>query len=304
MILLLQAIREKQPEHRIAMSKFYEHFGITRQGFHQAQRANAAKRDMMDQISSMVISHRKNVDFRAGSRSLYYNLGIKELFGIGVTKFEEMMSVYGYSLQPLRVRVVTTKSDKQSWNYPNLASGLHIDNINQLVVGDLTYINIKARRFYLFCLTDVYSSRIVGYCFSSRMRSIEAQKAVRIWMRLRGKKRLFNCIHHTDGGAQYFSDDYLHLLKKEVKVRVSCARTCLENGYAEQRNGLIKNHLIPTLNVNDNQDLAKGIDRTIRGYNVRRKQAALGWLSPVEFEKHLTQSGNRPVKILATFTND
>lgn len=302
MIPLLQAIKLKQTEHRIPMWKFYAEFDITRQGFHQAERAFEAKQAMIKQIADMVIKYRTKVDCRAGSRTIYYNLGIKDLFNIGVTKFEAMLSAYSLALKPLRVRVITTKSDKQSWNYPNLANGLRIDNINQLVVGDITYVYIDGKRYYLFCLTDVYSARIVGHCFSTRMRSIEAQSAARRWIKLRVENCLLTCIHHTDGGTQYFSGEYLKVLN-DLEVQISCAKNCLQNGYAEQRNGLIKHHLLPTMQVNSVHGMARNIDRIIKRYNYDRKQKALGWKSPVEFEEHIKKTGIRPVRNLFKFTD-
>jgi transposase InsO family protein len=299
-IPLLQSIRDKQFQHQLPMSMFYNYLNTTRQSFFQAKIRIENQHDMMEQIGNLVRDYRKFKDRRAGSRSLYQNLNIKKVFNIGVTRFEELMAEYSMTLTPLRTKVVTTKSSMQSWNYPNLVAGLSINNINQVVAGDLTYLAIDGRRYLLFCLTDIYSARIVGYHLGRSMRAEDAKQALDRWIRLRRHKNLTGCIHHTDGGSQYFSELYLTVLN-QFNIKISCADNCLENGYAEQRNGLIKHHLIPTLKDLSEDKIAHEFHKIITFYNSERKQEALGWLSPIAFEKKVQLMGTTPVKKISTF---
>ena len=284
MLPLLTAIRSAQGDHQLAMEQFYRYLGITRQAYYQALSRDTPKKIQIVEIIKLVKEYRSKHDRRAGSRSLYYNLEVKTRFDIGISKFEQLLSQAGLSLVPLRVNVVTTKSSLQSWNYNNLAEGLLIRGINELVVGDLTYVVIGSGRYFLFCLTDVYSARIVGYHLAERMRAVEAKKAFDMWVKLRSRKALESCIHHTDGGSQYFSHLYLTAIHT-LKIKVSVAENCLENGYAEQRNGLIKHHLLPTIDLSKGKSLFKEMARIIHSYNYHRKQEKLNWLSPARYEQ-------------------
>lgn len=275
------------------MEKFYHYVGISRQGFQQGLQVYESERTIMGEIEKKVAAYRFKKDRRAGSRSLYYNLNIKDEYGLGVNKFERLMSTYNLTIAPMRVRVVTTQSCLQSWNYPNLAEGMEIDGINQLVVGDLTYISMGRYRYFLFGLTDVYSSRLVGYKLHTRMRAIEAKAAFDMWIELRGKENVNGCIHHTDGGRQYFSTIYMQAMD-DANLKVSVARNCLQNGYAEQRNGLIKHHLLPTVNSNIGVGLTRDINQIMYFYNHERKQEALGWRSPAEYEAYIATLENKP----------
>lgn len=303
MVPLLQAIKERQSVHGIAMEKFYRHAGMSRQGFFKAVHHRMEEQLLIQEVASLVRVYRQKKDRRAGSRSLFNNLDIKNRFDIGVNKFEQLMSANGLSLAPLRTRVVTTKSSMQSWNYRNLINGLVVSNINKVVAGDLTYLHLEGQRYYLFCLTDLYSARIVGYQMSFNMRADDAKKALDMWVGLRKKKNIKGCIHHTDGGSQYFSGLYLTELD-DLDVQVSCAENCLMNGYAEQRNGLLKHHLMPTMQESMESDLNKQINRIMRVYNYERKQKALGWLSPVAFEKKILGLVNKPKLQLYKFTRE
>jgi len=286
-------LRESKAEHKIVMERFYRREGITRQGYSQAMVRQKEHSKMLAYIKQEVDNYRLVKDRRAGSRSLFHNLEIKEICNIGVNKFERLMSQQGWALAPYKTRLVTTKSCSRSREYDNLTKGLTINAINQLVVGDITYVYVSNQLYFLFLLTDVYSARITGWNFGTRMRAIEAHKAFFRWMDLRGIKNLKNCVHHTDGGRQYFSNLYLNVLL-DNEIQVSVADNCLENGFAEQRNGLIKNHFLPTVQDGNPRDLPKKMDEILYIYNNERKQEALGWLSPSEFEEEWTNHQNPP----------
>jgi len=275
------------------MEHFYRYVGISRQGYRQGLLLYESERYMMREVEKKVVVYRSKKDRRAGSRSLYYNLNIKDEFGLGINKFERLMSAYNLTLAPMRVSVVTTQSCLQSWNYANLAEGMEIDDINQLVVGDLTYISMGRYRYFLFGLTDVYSSRLVGYKLHTRMRAIEAIAAFEMWIELRAKENVKGCIHHTDGGRQYFSNVYMQAMDA-ANLKVSVARNCLQNGYAEQRNGLIKHHLLPTVKSSIGSGLTREINRIMNFYNQERKQKALGWRSPAEYEAYIATLEHKP----------
>lgn len=292
---LLTMLHDNQSEHGIPMERFYRHVGLSRQGYFQGVARHQHEEQMMVGIQKVVKEYRRAKDSRAGSRGLFYNLGIKQEYNLGVNKFERLMSAYGLSLKPLRTRVVTTRSATQSWNYPDLSKGLIVSDISELIVGDLTYVNYGSERYFLFCLTDVYSGRIVGWSWSRRMRAEDALIALMMWKQLRGPRSIRGCIHHTDGGSQYFSDLYLGVMG-DLKLKISVARNCLDNGFAEQRNGLLKHHLLPLLPGDlVGSSLIQEVSTIIHNYNHGRKQEKLGWKSPVEYEIYWKGRPDRPI---------
>ena len=280
-------IRERRQELGVVLEVLYKYLGITRQGALKSLMRQKERAGLMAEIEALVSSYRRTKDRRAGSRSLYYNLDIKTLYGLGVNRFERLMAEAGLTVVPLRLKVITTVSCYQSWRYHNLANGLEVNDINEIVVGDITYLFIGRERYYLFCLTDVYSSRIVGIHISQRIRSRDAQYALDAWIELRGKTAIRGCIHHTDGGGQYFSKAYVRSLVA-CGISISTARNCLQNGYAEQRNYLLKHHLLPTRNLSKPHLIRTELAEAIRFYNEERKQAGLGWRSPVEYEDYIS----------------
>jgi putative transposase len=284
------------------MERLYEYLGVSRQSISKRIMHQNLEDQMMDDIRVQVNEYRGSKDIRAGSRNLYHNLNIQDQYGIGTTKFEQLMAAHGLTLRPLKVRIVTTQSSMQSWNYSNRVNGIELNSISQVVVGDLTYVRLGSKVYYLFGLIDLYSARSVGTSVSDRMRAEDACEALEEWIDLRTESGLHKCIHHTDGGGQYFSKLYLEKLA-DYKITVSVALDCLQNGYAEQRNGLIKHHLMPTKGASNLSEFKERMQEIIYFYNNERKQEGLGWRTPVEYETYITTlpKGSRPTMKLFDF---
>ncbi len=134
------------------------------------------------------------------------------------------------------------------------------------------------------------------------MRAEDAKKALDSWIALRGEGNIKGCIYHSDGGSQYFSDLYQKQLNSHL-IQISVAQNCLQNGFAEQRNGLLKHHLIPTMGLQHLGGFQAGLLKIGYFYNYERKQQGLGWRAPVEYERYIESLGEaaRPVKTLHGF---
>ena len=83
---------------------------------------------------------------------------------------------------------------------------------------------------------------------------------------------------------------------------MSVAQNCLQNGYAEQRNGLLKHHLF-AYGYSDLKGFRAELKAIDRFYNYERKQQRLGWRTPVEYEKYLDglAESQRPSLLLHRF---
>ena len=94
-------------------------------------------------------------------------------------------------------------------------------------------------------------------------------------------------IHHSDQGVQYLSNVYISTLT-DHGIEISLAhRGCpWENGYAERFIRTLKEEEVY---LNDYEDLADAntyIGHFIEQvYNQKRPHSALGYLTPMEFEK-------------------
>jgi len=235
-----------------------------------------------------------------GSRLLYYAAKISEMPKIGITKFERIMSEKGMTLKQKRKWVRTTFSVKHQ--YENLINGMELIDINTVVTGDITYYSTENQRYYIFTLKDQYSKRILGLYGSTNMYAQCALETFYQLLKVRKKENLQGMIHHTDAGSQYLSKAYKAELEK-YGTRISIAKNCLENGSAEQLNGVVKNDYLINYEIRNVKHLNKILQKIKKLINEEKPVALLGYRTPIEFEKYIKGLSNkdRPKVVLFDF---
>ena len=281
----------------VTKEEIYKVAGISRQGYYRKKSINKKQEEREKLIIEAVRKVRENHK-NMGSRSLYYATGITE---IGITKFERLMSEKGMTVSKKKKWLKTTIPLKHQ--YPNLLNGLEVRDINEVIVGDITYYYTRGKRYYIFVLKDVYSNRIVGLSGSNHMYAEEVIEAFYQLVATRSKEQLRGTIHHTDAGSQYLSEIYKTEIKR-MGMRISIAKNCLENGSAEQLNGVIKNDYLDNYTIRNVRELQKALIEIKELINTEKPVKRLGYRTPVEFENYIKQipKEERPKVVLYDFT--
>ena len=188
------------------------------------------------------------------------------------------------AIQPKSYRPRTTDSRHRLGYSPNLLlASPPPSGINQIWVGDITYIPVESGDFlYLAMLLDLYSRRIVGWELRDHMKESLVLAALRSAIALRGPDA--DLIHHTDRGGQYAGKRYRRVLQRaEMRQSMSRADTCYDNAFMESCFGTIKTEL--EMECYENESAARTeIGGYIRYYNTRRRHSALDYQTPEEFE--------------------
>jgi putative transposase len=283
------------------MNQLFDILSYSRQAQSQMENRMESRKQRAEAVLSQAKEYRRQYA-RVGSRRLYYMAGIT---AVGINQFEELMSGAGLTVQRLRRRIITTESKGYKHIYPNLLiDGYKLSDVNELVVCDLTYFQNESGLYYICLITDVYSQRIVGAEPSTDKRTIHASKALHQLVDLRGADSMECTIHHGDKGSEYRSDSYIGELIS-LKMQISMASNCLENGYAERRNGTIKNDflLYSETSINNICQLRKALRIAVYRYNHEVVQAKLGYRTPVMYEAWIASlpPDQRPVKEIFNF---
>jgi len=93
-------------------------------------------------------------------------------------------------------------------------------------------------------------------------------------------------IFHSDGGGQYYADEFLSFTK-DYKFKNSMCKHAYENGKAERINGIIKNNYLRHWNITNLSELIKGVDRAVNLYNTDKPHSSLQRMTPIQFENKL-----------------
>jgi putative transposase len=188
------------------------------------------------------------------------------------------------AIQPKSFKPRTTDSRHGLGYSPNLlVDAPPPDGVNQLWVGDITYVPILGGEFlYLAMLMDRFSRRIVGWDLQDPMRESLVLAALRAAITLRRPRP--GLIHHTDRGGQYAGVEYRKVLARAAMAQsMSRAEDCYDNAFMESCFGTLKTEL--EMEPYPNQPVArKEIPEYIRYYNTRRRHSALGYLTPEAYE--------------------
>ncbi len=188
------------------------------------------------------------------------------------------------AIQPKSYRPRTTDSRHRLGYSPNLLlESSPPDGINEVWVGDITYVPLRGGDFlYLAMLMDLYSRRIVAWELRDHMKESLVLAALREAIALRQPGA--DLIHHTDRGGQYAGNEYRRVLARAgMRQSMSRADHCYDNAFMESCFGTIKTELEMECYENE-RGARREIGDHIRYYNTRRRHSALDYRTPEEFE--------------------
>lgn len=161
---------------------------------------------------------------------------------------------------------------------------------NELWLTDISEHPTAEGKLYLCAVKDACSRRIVGYSIDTRMTSALAVNALRNALALRGQ---VTAIVHSDRGSQFRSHAYVAALRN-ARLRGSMGRVgaCADNAAMESFFSLLQKNVLNRRRWPTREELRLAIVVWIeRTYHRRRRQDALGRLTPIEFET-LTQTAH------------
>ena len=182
----------------------------------------------------------------------------------------------------------TTKSLQGEKPWRNRLENLQISRQDQVWVADITYVRLKGRFIYLCLLMDVFTRMIRAWKpLSQHLNQSLTLKPLKEALRQSVPE-----IHHSDQGVQYLSNAYIATLQEHgVEISVALRGRPWENGYVER---LIRTLKEEEVDINDYQSITEARDRIgqfiRRVYHQKRPHSALGYLTPMEFQREQTFS--------------
>jgi len=157
--------------------------------------------------------------------------------------------------------------------------------MDQIWVGDLTYLRLGERWRYLATVMDLFSRRIIGWTIA-RTRTVEVSlRAIKRAIALRNPKP--GLMFHSDRGIEYSAYGYQDFLRsKGIVPSMNRPRNCQDNAHMESFFHSLKAELVHQHSFTSDGQLNAQIGSYIeRFYNLKRVHSSLGYHSPVEFER-------------------
>jgi transposase InsO family protein len=226
-----------------------------------------------------------------GAPRIYHDL-VDEGWQVSVNTVAKAMHLCGIQgISPKKWHPVTTIQGDDPVPAPDLVNR-HFDQgaPNRVWTSDITYLAYGNKWAYLCAVKDGNSRRVLGRSVDNHMRADLVEDALRQAVTLRGTLP-GTVIFHTDRGSQFTSQQIANLAQ-DLPILRSMGRTgvCWDNAQIESFWSIYKHeyyyrHVFTTL-----EELRQGTYAWIDGwYNAKRRNSAIGYLSPIDYERRLQQ---------------
>jgi len=181
--------------------------------------------------------------------------------------------------------IVTTESGGGALAAPNLLNRRFDPGGVAAWVADLTYVRTYEGALYLAAVLNLSSRRVIGWAMGNRQSGQLALDALR--MAIDTAPPAAGLIHHSDRGGHYMSKGYQGLVRKQgMLVSMSRRGNCWDNAVVESFFATLKGELLYPNKIRTRKQAREMIfDYVEVFYNRERKHSALGYLSPVAYEK-------------------
>ena len=196
------------------------------------------------------------------------------------------MKEAGWMAKMQKLFKVTTKVNEKAKAASNLLEqDFSATSPNEKWVSDISAVMTEEGWLYIAAILDLFSRRIIGLAMSERMNTDLVMGALEqaIHHRQPAKK----CIHHSDRGTQYTSDNFQKALTlQNIISSMSSTGNCFDNAAMESFFHSLKTEHIYFEKYETREQAKKSIFEYIEVfYNRKRRHSTLGYLSPEAFEK-------------------
>jgi len=203
---------------------------------------------------------------------------------VGICRIKRIRKKLGIRCKQVKRFKATTDSKHNLPVAENLLNQqFEVSKPNAAWLSDITYIPTDEGWLYLAGHKDIFNGEIVGYAMGARMtKSLVTQSLFRAVATKRSVKGL---IHHSDRGSQYCAHEYRKILEQfGMKASMSRKGNCFDNAPMESFWGTLKQELVHHRHYRTRQEAIQDITEYIEiFYNRQRRQARLGFLSPVAY---------------------
>jgi putative transposase len=268
------------------VSRLCSVLSVSQSGYHAWKRRALSLRRRQD----LVLSAHVQMAFRLSHETYGSPRMVHELrgqgFAVGRRRIARLMRESGLQARQKRRFIRTTDSAHAFPIAPNLiAQQFDADAPNRKWGSDITYVWTRQGWLYLAVVIDLYARRIVGWEVSDRLHAHLALSALNKALTMRGA--IPGLIHHSDRGSQYCANAYQTKLRENgIAISMSGKGNAYDNAMVETFFKTLKTELVWRTKFNTRHEAASAIARYIDGfYNPSRRHSALGYISPVQFER-------------------
>jgi putative transposase len=155
---------------------------------------------------------------------------------------------------------------------------------NQIWVGDLTYVLVAGRWWYVAAILDRHSRRLLAWRLGQTRDARFTSRLIAV--ALRRRRPPSGLIFHSDRGSEFLGTTFhAHLSAHGALQSMTRGGAPDENAHMESFFHSLKAELLHGRVFSTAGDLRAQLARYARYYNQERLHSALGYQSPVDYER-------------------
>jgi len=265
------------------------HFGVSRSGFYaRGARAPSQRASRDAQLQPLIAQAHQSSGGIYGSPRVTKQLK-QEGHALGRGRVARLMRLAG--LQGHGNHLFRRKGRTMDFftAVPNQIRSLPVTALNQVWVGDVTYLKVAGQWRYLAVVMDRFSRRILGWSLGTRRNAELTIAALEHAMRKRkpGKGVYF----HSDRGVEYGALAFKEKLRQHGFIQsMNRPGSMNDNAHIESFFHSLKLEGLYKQTFHSDRPLRSSLQSYLHFYNQQRLHSSLQYLPPASFEcKYLTQ---------------
>ena len=263
------------------MTRLCRRYGVTRAGYYAWRRRPVSAhteqdRDLTTEIQQVFAKHQG----RYGSPRVHRVL-IRHGWHVSRRRVARLMRLAGLRGKAVRGYRAKVGTHRFYDAIPNRLRSVQVTAPNQVWVGDITYLAVGRRWWYLAVVLDQYSRRVLAWSLTSRRDATVTAAVLKTAARARHTSEV---IFHSDRGSEYMAVPFRTCVTQLGLLQSASTRGPEDNSYMESFFHSLKAELTRGVLFATPVALRSCLRRYVRYYNRIRMHSALGYRSPIAFE--------------------